>query len=119
MRDLQMNTRVIYYANPVSRTAVTDTEGYFTGEEEVTYGTPTAIRVNVAEAKTGMADVEAFGIALDYDGTIVTADRNCPITDESILWVNNASTGEHDYIVVRTAKSIDGPRYAIRRVHVG
>ena len=121
MRCLKRNKQTVYYAIFAEETAQYDTEGYESGENEVSYSDPVAIKVNVSPAR-GRVNVEMFGDSLDYDRVIVTDDIACPITETSVLWVDSVpdKNGDvpYDYIVRKVAKSLNSISYAISRVEV-
>lgn len=125
MRVLRRNTQKIYYALYVSKTAQTDAHGYATGEYVKTYGEPVPMRVNVSPA-TGNASVEAFGTELDYTHMLATCNMDCPIDEESILWIGKEPYTDddtpqltpHNYRVARVVKSLNSILYAVREVDV-
>ena len=118
MIGLKRNEQTFYYALHNGVTAITD-DGLYTGEYEVSYGTPVKCRGNIS-ASRGMSDHEVFGSALDYDKVIVVFDMNCPIDENTILWINSTPNGNtpHDYIVRRVAKSLNHISIAVRQVMV-
>lgn len=118
MRNLARNKQTIYYALYSGKTDIVDENGNKTGDKSVTYSTPVAIKVNVS-ASRGTADLEMFGINTNYSRTVVTDDTSCPIKEDSILWVDKATTEPHDYVVVKVAKSFNHITYAIQEVSVG
>jgi hypothetical protein len=124
MRLLRRNTQKIYYATFAGQTEIQDEYENATGQYKTTYSNPVALNANVS-ASRGTSDVDMFGISLHYDKTIVT-DRDCPISETSILWVDTVPTlaqdgttqTPHDYIVKRVARSLNSTTYAIERVNV-
>ena len=122
MKALSQNKQTIYYK---LLGGVSDVEigGLKTGEKQKDYTTLTQARMNVSAAR-GTADVEQFGVTDNYDRTLVTDDMNCPIDEQSILWIGidpYSATGEevpHNYKVVRVARSLNSVMYAIRKVTV-
>lgn len=117
MRTLNRNKQTIYYANLNGQTKVYDADGFYTGETELAYTTPTEIRVNVSAAR-GSANIELFGTELNYTKTIVT-EKDYGIDEHSVLWVGKDPENDpYNYIVVSVAKSINFIVYAIREVNV-
>jgi len=124
MKALERNKQTIYYANYSGKTDIYDEYGLITGEQEVSYTTPTAVNVNVS-ASRGQAEIELFGTDLNYTNTIVS-DKDLGIDEHSVLWVgkspNLSSTSSvitpYNYIVVSVAKSFNSVVYAIRKVDV-
>ena len=120
MRELEINKQTIYYALFNGYTDAVDSSGYKTGEKTKTYTTPVAYRINVSPAR-GNAVREIFGIDCDYTHTMSTADLDCPIAEDSVLWVgitpdNNTNP---NFIVVRKSKSLNDIIYGIREVTLG
>jgi hypothetical protein len=114
MLSLTQNKQTIYYALYENRTDIIK-DGLKTGSKEKTYSDPVAFRCNVSPAR-GVADEEQFGINTDYDRTIVTTVMDCPIQEDSILWVGIPTTEAHNYRVIRKAVSLNSIVYAIKEV---
>ena len=125
MRTLRRNKQKIYYALYSGTTDAVDSQGYFTGEGVKAYGEPVALRINVSPAETDLR-IEPFGTATDYSHTMVTCDMDCPIDEETILWIGKEPYTDddtpvltaHNYRVVRVAKSLNNIMYAIREADV-
>ena len=88
MRDLNRNKKTIYYALYTGKSESTDSNGDYTGEQTLTYGNITPYRINVSESQR-IAPTEPFGAYLDYSNRMITHDMTCPITEHSILWIDN------------------------------
>ena len=122
MKALRINRQTIYYKLLTGVADVT-AQGLKTGEKTKTYGMLTSARMNVSAAR-GTADIEQFGVNDNYDRTLVTDDMDCPIDEQSILWVGISpydgvgSEVPHNYKVVQVAKSLNSIMYAIRKVTV-
>lgn len=115
MKLLARNKTTIKYALYEGKEVVTDEHGYKTGQMKRNYSTPVEYKCYVTAAR-GEAQEDMFGVNLNYQKTLV-ADLKCPIDENSILWIDKTE-GEHDYIVVRKAKSLNFITYAIRKVEV-
>ena len=115
MRNLNRNKRLIYYALRTGEHADVDEYGNETGESTPTYGERQALMCNVSAA-TGAEAVQVFGSFTGYTRTMVVADPNCPIEEDSIVWFGN--TERYNYIVVRKADSKNGILYALQEVTV-
>lgn len=114
MLSLTQNKQTIYYAlyeGMVDRIK----DGLKTGGKDKSYSEPVAFRCNVSPAR-GVADEEQFGINTDYDRTIVTSVMDCPIQEDSILWVGISTSQAYNYRVVRKAESLNSIVYAIKEV---
>ena len=115
MRELERNKQLIYYALYEGKVDKVDRSGYKTGEKVKTYSNPVPLRINVSPAR-GNAGRDGFGVDLNYSRTMSTADTNCPIAEDSLLWIGTEPTAPHNYVVVRKAESFNDIVYAIREV---
>ena len=124
MRLLKRNLRTIKYALYQGKTAATENtqDAYETGETVITYSQPVSLECNVSPAR-GSVLVQMFGDLENYDKVILTHDMNCPIDEQSILFVDvpgeaDPVTGTYvyDYIVRRVAKSLNVIAYAVSHV---
>ena len=121
MRTLRRNKQDIYYALYVGSNDSVDEYGDNNGEPTAVYTDPVKLEdgANVS-ASRGTADSELFGIDLDYSRTICIEDINCPIKEDSILWIGRVPDGttKHNYIVKAVAISLNSTVYAIKEVNV-
>lgn len=125
MRCLVRNKTKFYYASYVGETEIINDEGFDTGEYMTQYSNPIAVKGNISAAQ-GEMQSRQFGESESYDKVIVLNDRNAPINEHSVLWVdtlphlNDDGTTDtpHDYIVKRVARSLNGVSIAIRKVIV-
>lgn len=117
MRCLNRNKTQFYYANYSGQTKILDGDGYFTGEYGLSYTTPVEAWGNISPAR-GTDISNPFGITENYDKIIVLSDPQFPISETSVLWLENDITEEYDYVVVRTARSLNSVSIAIRKVDV-
>ena len=118
MRLQKRNRRKIYFALYEDKTPILDEYDNETGEYEVEYSDPFALEANVSPA-TGESSTRQFGLLADYDKVVLTCDMTCPIDESSILWIDTDDTsGPHDYIVKRVAKSLNCIAYAVKKVKV-
>ena len=125
MRCMVRNQSKFYYASYIGETEIIDEYGNGTGEYEVSYGKPTEYLGNISAAQ-GEMETRQFGESESYDKVIVLDDRNAPIDEHSILWVDtlpllnkegNTDT-PYDYVVKKIARSLNGVSIAIRKVSV-
>ena len=126
MRSMVRNKTTFYYASYIGETEMIDEYGNRTGEFSLTYGKPTRMSGNVSAAQ-GEMQSRQFGESESYDKVIVLDDRDAPIDEHSILWVdtlpllNDDGTTDTppDYVVKKVARSLNGVSIAIRKVSVG
>lgn len=123
MKIMERNKSLFYYSLYGTKRPVLDDEGYETGETTVGYSEPVAMRANVSAA-TGVAQTEQFGNFIAYDKVIVTDDMDCPIDENSVLFIDKepAFDGDgnplYDYTVKRVAKSLNSISIAVSKVTV-
>ena len=124
MRLLARNCRTIYYCLYSSKTMLTDSNNNETGEYKITYASAVPMEANVSPA-TGRAAVEMFGNLEGYDKVILTDDVDCPIDENTVLFVDKAPEYDsvsgapiYDYVVKRVAKSLNSISIAVRKVAV-
>ena len=122
MQALAQNKQPLWYALYVSMTDQLDSSNNKTGEKVKTYTDPVKVWMNVSAAR-GTAEVDQFGINDNYERTICTDDVECPIAEDSLLWIGIEPTegqvqNPHNYKVVRVARSLNSVTYAIRKVSV-
>ena len=148
MKCLARNKQKFYYCLliPNTQEAVVDENGNETGEVIPAYETAEEMEANISPA-TGQSNTEQFGNFTDYDRVIVTDDLECPIDENTVLFVDKEPTyttvqtheivesqallgddeirevdyqlPKYNYIVKRVAKSLNSVSIAIRKVEVG
>ena len=125
MRTLLRNKTKFYYASYIGYTEIIDEYGNESGEYEVLYSNPKEYFGNISPAK-GEKQVEQFGESESYDKVIVLDDRDAPIDEHTILWVDTlpslnadgTTATPHDYEVKSVARSLNGMSIAVRKVMV-
>ena len=146
MRCLKRNQQAFNYCLYAGKTSLIDEYGNDTGEQILTYSAPVTMYANISPA-TGQSNTEQFGNLENYDKVIVTDDLNCPIDENSVLFIDkepeftsvttyaevtNTNNGQavttlvaqtvsvpaHDYIVRRVAKSLNCVSIAVGKVIV-
>lgn len=118
MRDLKRNQSVVFYKNYVNDTEIIDEYGNVTGSFKKEYSDLKKIRLSVS-ANQGTSEYQTFGKSLDYDRTLLTADMNCDIDENSILWLDGADTDKpHNYIVKKVSRTINQVQVAVKQVNV-
>ncbi|MBR1750439.1 MAG: hypothetical protein IJ740_06070 [Ruminococcus sp.] len=119
MRDLKRNSTAVYYKNFIRAGDYKDEYGNKTGTPVRVYGEMKSCEMSVSGSK-GSADSQAFGIDLDYDRTLSTADMSCEIDEYSILWLDGADLDkEHNYIVKKRSATKNQLLFAVKQVKVG
>ena len=126
MKTVQRNQVPVWYALCLGEEEILDDAGNRTGEYDVKYSTPVMAWM-VLSANRGSAAREAFGISTNYSRTMTTGDMDCPIAEDSVLWIGTDPTIEvegvtvkvpHNFVVVRVSPSLNYISYAIREVDV-
>lgn len=117
MRSLNRNKRSIYYAQRGGETVNVDEWGNETSESTPFYTDAVALKCNVSAA-SGEDAVQVFGGFTGYSRLLCVADRDCPITEDSVIWFGVEPTQPYNYIVVRKADSKNGILYALQEVVV-
>lgn len=122
MKLMKRNLVPIYYCLYKGSQPILDDEGYETSEQEITYEKPIKFMCSVSPA-TGYAQVNTFGNLESYDKVLITDDINCPIDENTVLFIDrkpgfNQGKPTYDYIVRRVAKSLNFIYYAVSKVKV-
>ena len=99
MRVLERNKKDLWFANRVSESYVTDTNGLKTGEKQQAYDTPQKIRVSMSMSSgannlgsQGMVALDPYGLTTAYTHNAVTEDMNCPLDEEALVWYEREPT---------------------------
>lgn len=124
MKCLKRNKVLFYYALYEGTEHLTGEDGYRTGEPVAKYGDPVEMHANISPA-SGATRTEIFGNNEDYSKVIVTCEKDCPIDENSVLWVDRMpeldeegkTDTPHDYVVKHVAKSLNSISYAIDKVN--
>lgn len=117
MRCLDRNKKSFYYANYSGMQKMTDSQGNFTGEYEVSYGEPIQAWGNISPAR-GTVYANPFGLTEGYDKVIVMADPDMQIAETSVLWVDNDLEQSFDYRIIKIARGLNSISIAIKKVDV-
>lgn len=117
MRVLNRNCRPFYYAPYLGSAESIDNDGNYTGENPPKYGERVLAYGNISSA-SGMAVVDVYGYALDYDKTIIMSKKPDSMTEQCVLWVDDLTSADPDYIVRRVNPSLNYVSIAIKRVSV-
>ena len=125
MRCMVRNRSKFYYASYIGETEIIDEYGNATGEYTISYGDPVETYGNVSAAQGEMQNRQ-FGESESYDKVIVLGERDVPLDEHSILWVDTlphlnedgSTDTPHDYVVKKVARSLNGVSIAISKVDV-
>lgn len=120
MRVLERNKRPFQYRLYLGKTDYQDSNGDYSGEQILTYSEPVNMRGSISPA-SGYSQTEQFGTLDGYDKVIVIDDISCPITETSVINIENlvsTASAPHEYIVRRVAKSLNYISIAIKKVDV-
>ncbi len=120
MRGLKRNQKSFHFALFEKSEAVKDEEGNDTGEKRLIYREPVCARGNVSFS--GEAHRESFGTTVQYDGVIALDTADCPIDENTVLFINvkptKDSDGEwrYDFIVSKVIPSLNSTLIAVKSV---
>lgn len=122
MRLLQRNLTPVWYCLYKDKKPLLDNDGNETGEYTITYHKPVKMMCNVSSA-TGQAQMGMFGNLDSYDKVIIVDNANCPIDENSVLFIDrkpgfNQGKPTFDYTVSRVAKSLNSVSIAVSKVKV-
>lgn len=125
MRTMNRNKKWIAYALLEGKAEIMDGERH-TGQFKLKFSAPKLIKVSVSAAR-GAADAELFGVAEQYDKSIILDDKTSElgICETSRIWIDllpdpvwDDEPTPHDYTVVRVAESLNLTVLAVRKVDV-
>lgn len=103
---------MIEYSLYLGKRELLDENGCLTGEFVPEYSGKASMRISVSADK-GDYSQQQFGNLLDYDRTMITHNSNCPIDENSMVYI-----GGIVYTVKAVARSLNIVRYAIKRVDI-
>ncbi len=125
MRTLKRNQRKFWYCLYQEAEEIYDDYGNATGEYTPVYAEAQEMYANISPA-SGYAQTEQFGNLDSYDKVIVTDWMDCPIDENSVLFIDkqpehdvSTDTPLFDYTVRRVAKSLNSISIAVQKVSVG
>ena len=118
MRTLQRNKRTIYYALYNGVQEVVDSDGNYTGEQEVSYGEVQTARMNVSGGR-GQAEIELFGVDNPFTRTAVTDDLTTPFNTDTIFWFEaDPLVNPHNYRCTGISRTINQVVIALAELDV-
>lgn len=106
MRTANRNKRTIYYCLYRDKAELTDEWGNASGEFAPTYDNALSMSANVSPA-TGNSQTEQFGNLDDYDKVIVTSWMDCPIDENTVLFIDKNPEYATVTVVVPTQTTND------------
>jgi len=100
MRMLERDKQIIYYALYEGVEEV-QKDGVYTGARKKVYGNVTEVKMPISGARTAygfvanVVTMDIFGMDKPYSKTMWTEDMDCPITEETIVWLNQGKLSEY------------------------
>ena len=126
MKLMCRNIRPIWYCLYKREEILKDANGFETGKKQIIYSAPVQIYCSVSPA-TGYSQTYMFGTMESYDKVIIVDDMNCPIDENTVLFIDKEPCecqGEWNgtpifaYKVRRVSRSLSHISYAVRKVKV-
>ena len=118
MRSLLRNQQPVFFKLLQGQEEILDEFNNPTGSYIPVYSELKSAMLCVSPNK-GSSEVEQFGSLEDYDRTMTTADADCEIDEDAVLWVDGADTdGQYTHIVKKKAIWKNSAQYAIKSVDV-
>lgn len=116
MRTSQRDKRPVAYAFYNGVTELTDDDGNYTGEYDVSYSEPVSALMNVSGGR-GQADIALFGLTQTFSRTATTQDLDTDWNTEMVFWVEaDPDTEPFDYRVVAVSRTINQVVLALAEV---
>lgn len=91
MRAIKKNLRKMWYALYSDKIPILDKDGNPTFEYEPGYENPVEFKANLS-AGSSDAEEQPFGTNVQYDRIILLYDMDCPIDENSRIWVKDKPT---------------------------
>lgn len=131
MVSMEINKTTIWYSNLIhgESVPVTDSNGLMTGDYQLAYTNPVALRAALSESiglnnlsAQGIAELEPYGITTNYTHRLITEDMNCPLDEESIVWHDhdpgdNPYDVPYEFRVIRASSTLNYKMYYLRQVN--
>ena len=123
-RDLKKNQISMYYALYSTNIPVLDADGNDTLETMSGYEKPIQFSASISSGRSDAYD-SPFGNNVSYDRVILSSDMSLPVTDTSLIWIDNAPTYDEagtvkpdsaDYkVAALPLKSLNAVKIAVKR----
>ena len=100
MKGLYRNKRPVYYALYEGETEIMK-DGFYTGAHQKQYGDIQMQKMDVGASRTAygfvssVVQMEYFGLDKPYSKVAVVDDINCPITEETLVWLDQGKLSEY------------------------
>lgn len=100
MRVLHRNKRPIYYAVYEGKEEIVK-DGLYTGSYKKLYGDVAVQKMDVGASRTAygfvssVVTMEYHGLDKPYSKVALTDNMNCPITEESVIWLDMGNLSEY------------------------
>lgn len=117
MHTLKRNRTRFHYALYEGIEDVINEDGEITGEKALQFGDITEMRAYITP-KAKNTQIEPYGVEHNYTRRIITDDMNCPITEQSQIWIDEPITKPYDYIVKKVSKSLNHIIIEVKAVKV-
>lgn len=102
----KINKQTLWYALYQGVNEIIDENGDYTGDYKVEYSTPIQAKMSISPSR-GTADVECFGINIQYTKTLETDDMGTPFDTDTIFWIG--VTPKETYTVNGIKNTVDVP----------
>lgn len=115
MRDLFKNMVSLWYLAPSSFTDEIDSDGFYTGEQIPTYGTPLEVRISLYP-NNGDITERLFGKDASFD--MVASSTLVKLSEDGLLFLEEPSEDfdtTYDYRIGRVNKSLNSFFYGLER----
>ena len=115
MRCLKKNQQKIYYKQYLNKYEIVDENGDFTGTYDLAYGELQTLLANV-NSGNDLVMLNEQGLVSKYDRLMIVDDINCPLTEESIVWIDRDTSLTHNYVVIKKQASLNHIVYGLKEI---
>lgn len=111
MRALEINKRLVYYAE---RTGETESD---IGEIRPVYSEPLPLRI-VVQCTKSAGEIAAFGKASECAVKLIS-DKPLGITPDAVFWIDTPTSEPHDYVMAgKPVRTVNGCVYRLKEAEV-
>ena len=120
MRSIRRGTQKIWYCLYEGQESIPDEQGRDVGVYAPVFSDPVEIRASVSAA-SGYEDAQRFGIYGRFDKVVRIFDKNCPITETSVLFIDCEPSFDEDgfpqyeYVVTLVSKTLNVTEILVRK----